>query len=265
MTPYFLEFRHDVTADGAGLYAGQHVVAIDPEDAIHAAHVDRDDGAPFVRETSQRVGDVGPATVRDQGRCVLFREFDEFRDLLFGFRIDDDVGNAAELCVLDRVHLFLGVAVAVAHADLTIRVDLRRREKTLEGRQKFSRQDRFRNYSRITRRVDLPRIEIDFQNLANPGQKTGKLLATQFVASPANDDVAVFADVKVGVAKSPHIEALRFTLSRRGLRLRDDQGTFGWTGLAECFCGTQTAILRENNAFSKMVEQDGRTEPSGLA
>ena len=48
----FFQLGHDVPADGAGLNAGHHVLVIDPEDAIHPAHIDRNDRAFFVAHGS---------------------------------------------------------------------------------------------------------------------------------------------------------------------------------------------------------------------
>ena len=185
----------------------------------------------------------------------FFRDFDQSRDLLLGLRIDDDVRNAAELGVLDRVHLLLRMAVAVAQADLAVGVDLGRRKQGLECSEELAGKNRFGNRGRVMRSVDLPGIEIHFEHFANPGQETGKLLAAQFITGSANDDVSVFADVEVGVAKSPDVEAFRFAFPWCGLRFRNNHRTVGCRRAGacfmECFRRTQTAILREKVPFAK--------------
>src|SRR5678816_1448656 len=108
--------------------------------------------------------------------------------------------------------------------------------------------------------MDLARIEIYIQNLTYPREKAGEFFAAQLVAFSTNDDVAVFADVEVSVPESPDVEALRFIFSGCGLRLRHDQRTLGrrsaTAGFLGCFCRTQTAILRENSAFSKARKRE---------
>ena len=103
--------------------------------------------------------------------------------------------------------------------------------------------------------MNLSRIEIDFEDLSDPWQEAWQFLATEFVAIATNDDVSVFTDVKVRVAESPDIEALRLALRGRRSRLRYDERTIGCgsaaSRLLKCFCRIQTAILRENGAFSK--------------
>jgi hypothetical protein len=73
------------------------------------------------------------------------------------------------------------------------------------------------------RGVDLPGIEIDFKNLANPRQKSRQLFPAELVTISANDDVTVLAHVKMRVAKSPDVEALRFGFRRCGLGFRNNQ------------------------------------------
>ena len=157
--------------------------------------------------------------------------------------------------VFDRVHFLLCMAVAVAQARLPVGVDLGRRKQGLECIQQLARKNRVRNCRRVMRGVDLPCIEIHFEHLAHPGKKTGKLFAAQFITSSANDDVSVFADVEVGVAKPPDVEAFRFAFPWCGLRFRNDHGTVGCRRAGacfmECFRRTQTAILREKVPFAK--------------
>jgi len=100
------------------------------------------------------------------------------------------------------------MAVAMAHADLAARIDLRRRKETLQGRKKVRRQIRIGYDRRILRGVNFLQIQIYPKNFANPWKETRKLLAAQFVAISANNDVAVFTDIEMRVTKSPDIETL---------------------------------------------------------
>ena len=68
---------------------------------------------------------------------MLLCRFDQGRDLLFGFRIHDQIGNAAKLRVLDRVHLFLRVAMAVPQPDFAVGVDLDGLQRTFESRREI--------------------------------------------------------------------------------------------------------------------------------
>ena len=47
------------------------------------------------------------------------RGFYKSHHFVFAFGVHHNVGNAAELGVLDRVHFLLSVAVSVSKADLT--------------------------------------------------------------------------------------------------------------------------------------------------
>jgi len=96
----------------------------------------------------------------------------------------------------------------VTHPDLATRIDLCRRKKTLQRREKFLRQVGFGNSRRITGSVNFFWIQIHFKNFTNPWKKTREFLAAQFVAISADNDVAILADVEMRVAKSPDVEAL---------------------------------------------------------
>ena len=55
---------------------------------------------------------------------MLLRKLDQLCNLFLGLGIDHNIGNAAELRVLYRVHLLLRVAVAVTQTDFAPRLDL---------------------------------------------------------------------------------------------------------------------------------------------
>src|SRR6267378_4529058 len=128
--------RYDVAADRSCFNAGHHVRLVDPDDSVHAPHVDRDNRALLLRLTAKSVSDVGAAAVRNQRNIMLLCRLDQACHLRFRLRIHDQVGNPPELRVLDGVHLFLCVAVAVPKADLAIGVDLIGSQKLLQLRQK---------------------------------------------------------------------------------------------------------------------------------
>ena len=100
-------------------------------------HIDGNNRAFLVLFAAQCVRDVGSAAIRNQRHVVRFRSLDKRRDLILGSRIHDQIGNAAKPRVLDRVHLFLRMAMSVSHPDFTARVDLRRVQELLDRGEKI--------------------------------------------------------------------------------------------------------------------------------
>ena len=108
---------------------------------------------------------------------MLLCGLDQAHDLRFTFRIHHEVGNAAQLRVLDRVHFLLRVAVTVAEPNFAGPLDLIGREGSLQLREEFCRNVRLGNFSRIVRPIDVCRIHFRFENLAHPWKEAGQLLA----------------------------------------------------------------------------------------
>ena len=69
----FGKLRHDVAADGSGLNTRHHVFLVDPENAVHPPHIDRDDDTLFVVAATQCVRNVRSPAKRQQNRIVRFR------------------------------------------------------------------------------------------------------------------------------------------------------------------------------------------------
>ena len=61
----FLKLVHDVPPYRPGFDACHHVGLVDPQDPIHAVHIDRSDSALFPRIAPERIGDIRAAAVWD--------------------------------------------------------------------------------------------------------------------------------------------------------------------------------------------------------
>jgi hypothetical protein len=62
--------------------------------------------------------------------------------------------------------------------------------------------------SGILRRVNVLRADFNLENFPYPWQKAGQFASAQFVSNSSNDDVPIFAEVEMCIAKSPDVEAL---------------------------------------------------------
>ena len=87
--------------------------------------------------------------------------FDQGRHLIFCFRVHDQIRNAAKLSVLDRVHFFLGMSMAVPEAYFSVVVDLIRVQKLSDVGQKRGCLLRFRHERRIRGFVAVGRVKLD--------------------------------------------------------------------------------------------------------
>ena len=112
-----LELRDDLAPNSAGLDARDVVLRIDPQDLVHATHVDRDDHALVLSGAAQCLRHVRSAPVGDETDVMCGSCLDKCNHLLLVAREDDQIRNALQLCVLDRVHLLLRVSVSVAEPE----------------------------------------------------------------------------------------------------------------------------------------------------
>jgi len=69
---------------------------------------------------------------------------------------------------------------------------------------------RFRNDRRVMRLIDLLRIDVDPDDFAHPRQKAGQFFAAQFITGAPDNDMPVLTDIKMGIAKTPDVEAFGF-------------------------------------------------------
>ena len=60
------------------------------------------------------------------------------------------------------------------------------------------------------RLVNVPWIHVHFEHFLHPRKKSGQFLSTELVATTANDDVSVFAEIEVRVAEAPYVQTLCF-------------------------------------------------------
>ena len=217
-------------------------------------HVHRHDHALFFGAAAQGVGNIGSPAVGDQRDIVFLSGLDQPGDLILGFRVHHQIRNTSEVSVFDGVHLFLGVAVAVAEPHFTRIVDLIRIEEPDRLGQELRGLPRFGDGGRIHRRVHFGRVDVHLEDLADPGEETGQFLTAQLIPVAANRDVAVFAEIEAGVAKPPDIEAFRVIRILGGRRVGNDEGPIGigcrWRGVAiRRIRSTQAVILTSISAF----------------
>src|SRR5215813_14135413 len=128
------------------------------------------------------------------------------------------------------------MAVTMPQANFTVRIDLVRTWELLKSIEKFPFDVRFGNRRRIPRRIYISRIDVALQDFSDPGQKARQFFSAKLVSGAPDDDVTVFAEVEVRIAKAPNIEAFLFTRPRRGGIFRFDD--------FRCFWGSQVAKIR---------------------
>src|SRR5262249_32769448 len=137
----------------------------------------------------------------------------------------NDIGDAAQLAVLDAIHLLLRMPVAMPETDFGIHLDLIRVQKSPDRVEKIMRDLRLGNCRRIARNPEVSWIDIHAENFLHPWKETRKLFTAQFVTRAADDDVAVLVDIEMRVPESPHVQAFRFARVGRRWRLRDHKGS----------------------------------------
>src|SRR5678816_366918 len=80
-------------------------------------------------------------------------------------------------------------------------------------------------------------------------QKAGQFASAQFVSISSNDDVPIFAEVEMCIAKSPDVEALGVGVCSRAWWFRDNEGSIGSRAAKMCFfeyvAQTQSGFYRE--------------------
>ena len=108
-------FFHLPAADPR-LDAGLEVLFVDPEDAVHALHVDRGNGALLGGRQGQRAADVGAAAVRDQDDVVFAGQADDVAHFVLVLRVEDQVDGALQGRVVEQ-------AVDLVDAQLAVAVD----------------------------------------------------------------------------------------------------------------------------------------------
>ena len=166
----FRQLLGDVATDRARFDARHAVDRIDPTNPRHSPHVDRDDGALLIVRAAQGIGDVGAAAIRDQHHAVARRRLDQLFDLVFARRPEHDVGNARQLAELQRVHLLLGVAVAMAQAGDAVLAPLIRPRERGEILHERAVTNGRGNLRRKGPGVDVVDRQIAFHRLADPRQ-----------------------------------------------------------------------------------------------
>src|SRR5690606_24650353 len=97
--------RLQVGTGDAGLDAGAHVLAVDPLDGVHTAHVDGDDHALLVPGQLQGGADAGAAAVRNEADIVLGGQSHQRRRFLVRFGPDDKINDAVKVGVEHLVNL----------------------------------------------------------------------------------------------------------------------------------------------------------------
>ena len=138
--PHHAEASLELLADGAGLDAGHHALAIDPLDGVHHLHVERHDHAALVGQTLrihrgsvssciltrtnmieseiergsylEGLGDGGAAAVGNDDDVVVVRQANDRLDLLVRARPDHDVGDAL-VCAVSQPVDVLSIASAM--------------------------------------------------------------------------------------------------------------------------------------------------------
>src|SRR5215813_10192813 len=128
------------------------------------------------------------------------------------------------------------MAVTMPQANFTVRIDLVRTWELLKSIEKFPFDVRFGNRRRIPRRIYISRIDVALQYFSDPGQKARQFFSAKLVAGAPDDDVSIFAEVEVCIAKAPNIEAFLFIRPLRGRSFQVDD--------LRCLCGSQVAKIR---------------------
>ncbi len=120
----FRELGGDVTPHGARFDASHAVHGIDPEDLVHAAHVEGHDGSGLRRIAAQRVGDVRATPEGDDAGAVRFDDVDELHHFVVARGKHHEVGNARQGLVSDLPDLGAGMPMATAKARRVVGADL---------------------------------------------------------------------------------------------------------------------------------------------
>ena len=108
------ELFHNMAANRTRLDASHSVGRIDPQNAVHPAHVDRYYGALLVGGTEQGFGDVRSSAVWNQADVVVLGGSYDRRDLFLSVGIDYEIWYTPQGAVFDVVHLLLSMSVTTA-------------------------------------------------------------------------------------------------------------------------------------------------------
>src|SRR5262249_30016205 len=182
------QFGHDVPSYCARLNTSHHVCTVDPKDSIHPPHIDRENRPMFPLVTAKGVGDVCSAAIRNQSDVVRLCRLDERRHLSLRFRIDDQIGDAPEPSVLNRIHLFLSMAVTMPQPNFTVRIDLIGAKELLKSIEKFAFDVWLGNRRRVPWRVYIPRVDVALQYFPYPGQKARQFFSAKLIPGTHDDD-----------------------------------------------------------------------------
>ena len=164
----FRKLLDDMSSYGARLDTGHAIFGIDPQNTIHSAHINRHNQAFFLLGAAQCIADVRAATVRDQTHVVILGSAREVRHLIMCCRVDNQVGDALNVAVLNAVHLLLRLAVTVTKPRLGIVADLVGVQEAANFRDKCIVDAGLGNWRWVIGRVQVVPADVRMDRIPNP-------------------------------------------------------------------------------------------------
>ena len=139
---------------------------------------------------------------------------DQGDDFLLTAGMDDEVGHPGEAAIFDRVHLLLGMTVAVPQALACVGRDRVGGQELADLTHEVALETGLGDLRRIGRDVDVGRIDLDLEGRLGPGKQIGQLRTRKLVALARQHHGAVRTNDEGGIPKAPDVETLRLGITR---------------------------------------------------